>query len=116
MVVALVSALMASVEDLAWAAGFFEGDGCVYVPPRSQGRGLRLAIGQASDDDRPPDSLTRFSAIVGCGTVTRMGPNDLSVKQRWQWRVQRREDSERVLALLRPYMTPGAKPIKPPRF
>lgn len=99
------------MEELAWAAGFFEGDGCVYVPPRTQGT-LRLALAQSSDDDVPPPALTRFAAIVGCGTVSRMGPSAVSVKPRWQWRLQRSADAWRVLDLLRPYMTPGAKEPK----
>jgi hypothetical protein len=95
----------ASDVEWAWAAGFFEGDGNVYVPPPSQGRGLRLTLSQSSPDDGTPPNLLRFHRIVGCGAVHPVPASGLSRRQRWVWRVQRRADAERVLAHLRCYMT-----------
>jgi len=95
--------------ELAWAAGFFEGEGNVYVPPPDQGKGLRLAIGQ-SDDDGVPAVLLRFQAAVGgVGDIFPCGPNELSRKQRYQWRIQQRTESRRILDLLQPYFTPGGR-------
>jgi len=91
--------------ELAWAAGFFEGEGCIYVPPVEQGRGLRLSVAQSSDDDQPPPTLLRFAAVAGCGKVSKLGPNALSKKQRWMWRVQRRAQAQDVLDRLRPFLT-----------
>jgi len=91
--------------ELAWAAGFFEGEGNVYVPPPSQGRGLRLTLGQSSDDGPPPELVRFRDAVGGVGTIVPTGPNALSVKQRWRWRVQRRDLAEQVLDLLAPYFT-----------
>lgn len=98
---------MSSETELAWAAGFFEGEGNVYVPPANQGPGLRVSVYQSSDDDQPPPMLLRFQAAVGgVGKVElRRGAAPLSRKPRWQWRVQRREVSLAVLALLAPYLT-----------
>lgn len=92
------------MSEIAWAAGFFEGEGNVYVPPANQGRGLRLTVAQSSDDG-PPATLLRFRAVVGVGSITPLGPSHLSVKQRWAWRVQRRSEAENVLRLLAPYLT-----------
>lgn len=92
--------------ELAWAAGLFEGEGCVYVPPPDQGRGLRLTVAQSGEDDVAPPVLVRFQqAIGGGGVIVRTGPNALSKKQRWVWRLQRRTDSQRVLDMLAPYLT-----------
>lgn len=94
--------------QLAWAAGFFEGEGNIYVPPpRTAGHGLRLTVYQSCDGGEPPE-LQRFARVVGCGKITPRPASPLpceSQKQRWMWRVQRRESAERVLAALAPFMT-----------
>lgn len=56
---------MRSREELAWAAGLFEGEGAIVQSKAPGGRlGLRVAI-QSTDRD----VLDRFAAIVGCGRV-----------------------------------------------
>lgn len=85
----------------------FEGEGTIYIPPRTEGRGIRIAIAQ-SDDDREPPLLVRMQRVVGCGTITKLRANKVSVIQRWQWRVQRRVDVEWFLRSIAPYLTPGS--------
>ena len=56
---------------LAWAAGFFDGEGNVLFIPEDGNRRrarVRIQIGQSG----APDLLERFQAAVGCGHV--MGP------------------------------------------
>lgn len=57
----------AEVAELAWAAGFFDGEGCTYLSHGGAGgrkRYPRLSIGQ---NHREP--LDRFAAAVGGGNV-----------------------------------------------
>jgi hypothetical protein len=61
---------MATREELAWAAGFFDGEGCVgaYAGPPSKGgvrrRYLRVSVAQKQ---RP--LLDKYLGIFGCGAV-----------------------------------------------
>jgi LAGLIDADG endonuclease len=56
---------MSSKIELAWAAGFFDGEGCSYLQKTSVGhRRLRANITQK--DIRP---LERFQQVVGMGTI-----------------------------------------------
>ncbi len=58
--------------ELAWAAGFFDGEGCIDIwkskgrkPTWSDHRTFRVQVGQSGDRD----TLDRFVKAVGCGTV-----------------------------------------------
>ena len=51
-------------HELAWAAGFFDGEGWA----NRSGRGVQSRINQ-SDNDGVPDVLLRFQRIVGCGRI-----------------------------------------------
>lgn len=58
---------MAPDTDIAWAAGLFEGEGCMNSHPRGKrgsGTQLRLAM-----TDR--DVVERFAAVIGCGNIHR---------------------------------------------
>jgi hypothetical protein len=52
-------------HDLAWAAGFFDGEGWAA---KNKTRGVHARINQ-SDNDGVPDVLTRFQRVVGCGRL-----------------------------------------------
>lgn len=51
-------------HELAWAAGFFDGEGWA----NTAGRGVQSRINQ-SDNDGVPDVLVRFRRVVGCGRI-----------------------------------------------
>lgn len=61
--------------EIAWAAGFFDGEGSTYANRNTP----RVAIGHV---DRRP--LDRFLAAVGVGSVT--GPYDHNTKKNPKWR------------------------------
>lgn len=68
--------------DLAWAAGLFEGEGCISM--RREGR-KRLSVTLSSSDE---DVVRRFYEVVGVGTV--LGPYRPSnakphYKDFWRW-------------------------------
>lgn len=83
-------------QELAWAAGFFDGEGSVYTSVRTSCRTMSLyaAIGQRPISDT---LLVEFQVIVGVGKVYR-------VERFSQWRVWGYKDVSAVVELLRPYL------------
>ena len=53
-------------EDIAWAAGLFEGEGCVTI---STVDGRKYLLASVSMHPRDRDVLERFHRIVGVGTL-----------------------------------------------
>lgn len=54
-----------SNEQLAWAAGLFEGEGCIHAyHAGKRGSGCQMRLGMT---DR--DVVERFAAIMGCGNI-----------------------------------------------
>lgn len=88
---------LSQVEQEAWFAGLFEGEGCVSLD--RQKRGMRRMLHIVSTDI---DVLERAHAIAGCGTVTRKGVRG-NRKPCWRWQVGRWRDVERVARLLLRY-------------
>lgn len=81
--------------EIAWAAGIFEGEGCIY-----QGTGVGLVINMTDKD-----VLERFAAIVGVGRIR--GPiagQKANHKSFWEWRVGRQADREAVLLAFMPWL------------
>ena len=88
--------MTARSEDLAWAAGFFEGEGTFYV---RRERGKPNATVTLTQVDREP--LDRFCEIVGIGKVYGpYGPYSGNRKPYFQWNAHRRGDARTLLALL----------------
>jgi hypothetical protein len=90
-----VRAQMTRRQELAWAAGFFDGDGCFGYTPRT---GICVAIGQ-----RDRDVLDRFLRIAGVGKV--YGPYErtsggLGGERLFQYRAQGFEKTQAIAALL----------------
>jgi hypothetical protein len=81
-------------EELAWAAGFFDGEGCTGL----RSRGISVSVNQT--DPRP---LLRFQgAVLGLGVMS--GPlihkNKPAWSPRWTWAAQNFEDVQAVVAML----------------
>lgn len=85
----------------AWAAGLFEGEGCISRCGR-HGEGLAIEV---SMTDR--DVIERFAAAVGAG---RVAPRVLGGRDRdgrlaqWRWYCGRREEVMRIMTELMPYL------------
>ena len=80
-------------EELAWAAGFFDGEGCFSFSVA--GNYLCVSISQTE-----PEPLERFARAVGVGWV--LGPYDLRKNDRWIRKPQyvyRANGYERVQAI-----------------
>jgi hypothetical protein len=93
-----------SPAELAWAAGFFEGEGCVYVDERDDLAQPRLRLCLAQRNNRGLVELFR-ARVGGLGGIT--GPG---VKNVDQWAVQG-IGAHVVMELLSPYLTPGGPKI-----
>jgi hypothetical protein len=85
--------------ELAWAAGFFEGEG--WVTWNTTGT-LRIACSQSYG----MYELERFLSAVGYGRI--YGPyNTAKGRVRHDWGANA-EEAVAVIEMLRPYLTPGA--------
>lgn len=96
---------MATRTETAWAAGLFEGEGCLYLEPQSQrrpnARTARLSL--VSTDE---DAVQRFHSIVGVGTVNVQRHNERQGhKRQWRWQAGAKRDVEDVLRKFLPWLT-----------
>lgn len=92
-------ALLASEADIAWAAGLFEGEGCIRHAPGKRGVTRRLTL--VSTD---LDVLQRFVAIVGVGTIrVRARPNPAHRIQ-YVWQVGKWREVAPTLQAFLPYL------------
>lgn len=86
---------VATREQLAWAAGLFEGEGCVGF------YGGKQPVASISSTDR--DVVERFRDIFGFGTI-RTKPRQAPWKDCHDWRVTNFEHVQVVIAALWPWL------------
>lgn len=84
--------------ELAWAAGFFDGEGCFHVRKQGGNQYGSVKISQAD-----PEVLERFRSAVGIGHI--YGPYTSKTKPMWYYSCTRREDVHRICELLKPYLS-----------
>lgn len=72
-------------EEVAWAAGLFEGEGSFFTTKHPRGRVPYVGM-QLQMVDR--DTVERFHRIVGYGAVTAWQPSQESRQRVYCWRVQ----------------------------
>ena len=87
--------------EVAWAAGLFEGEGCI-TRNLSHGKSYRKLSMNMTDKD----VMQKFVDIIGYGNLN--GPYYYSgdrahCKPRWQWEIGRKGEVLRALKLLLPY-------------
>jgi hypothetical protein len=91
-------------HELAWAAGFFDGEGWANAVAQT-GRRARQPHAQInqSDDKGVPEVLERFRRVVGVGRIggPERKPNRLD---RYWWIASSRPDVNRVAELLDPWL------------
>jgi hypothetical protein len=94
-------------EELAWAAGFFDGEGSTFIAMTSGDLYLRCAVGQ-----KDPRALERFrQAVLGIGNINQSDPRGLYrwntsgplaqavVALLWTWLGPVKRDQARVAAM-----------------
>lgn len=97
---------MSRETDLAWAAGFWDGEGCVSLSYRQYSENTpkipRIVVQIAQIDTRV---LKRFQNIVGYGNI--LGPykpKNKNSKPYWVWRVEGNLHLKSIREMLSPYL------------
>jgi len=91
-------------HELAWAAGFFDGDGwAALVRPKRRRTGQPIAQINQSDPDVVPEVLRRFRDAVGVGSIR--GPKrEAGLIDSYRWSASSRGDVTRAGVLLAPWL------------
>jgi hypothetical protein len=90
--------------EIAWAAGLFEGEGCIFSDSNAGKRHQQRCLILSSTDE---DVVRRFAAAVGVGKVhrrTRTPAWQPHWKDQWEWRVNRWTGIVEVLDLFKPFL------------
>ncbi len=92
---------MTRSEEIAWAAGLFEGEGSITLTSYGDSGRKQVRFSLSSTDK---DVVERFRAIMDCGGIS--GPLwlRLSTKPQWRWSASARADVERLADLLGPWL------------
>lgn len=93
----------ATAIDWAWAAGLFEGEGCITLDQsrrwKRTGTVRTLALGMCDED-----VVRRFHSVVGAGTVRKRVPTNPRHSPTWIWTSHTWADIERILTQFLPYL------------
>lgn len=81
--------------ELAWAAGFFDGEGCIGYYPQNR----RMMVTVVQKDRRP---LERFQEALGFGKI--YGPAK-SKSACYNWSVFSRDNVDKLFKLLVPFLS-----------
>jgi hypothetical protein len=84
-------------EEIAWAAGLFEGEGCFAYTPNHVRADLAMT---------DHDTVRRFGAVVGVGRYYEKKKYASHHQQQLVWRVTDRAGVEAVLEMFRPWLSP----------
>jgi hypothetical protein len=98
---------MSKQTELAWAAGFFDGEGTTVCTvnngyPHSL---IQMRVSQADDDEQIAKVLIRFEAAVGVGKVYNHCAPTATHRRVRQWVVCKTSDVIRCMELLTPYLS-----------
>jgi hypothetical protein len=91
-------------EELAWAAGLFEGEGCFSGSLTKQSSGRAYWYGMASLAQVDANTTERFAAAVGCGRLHTRAARGTSRAQRC-WAASAIDDLCKVVRLLYPWLS-----------
>lgn len=96
---------MTTAENVAWAAGVFEGEGSVYLRKFVRGKAqITHTHGGFRVQMTDKDVVDRLRDVVGVGNVVPCKPTGLGKKPSWAWQVQDRKGFSIVANLLRPHL------------
>lgn len=97
----------APVEELAWAGGFFDGEGSTYLEKHRTHAGYfvpRLYVPQSSDVGIAPELVRLKSALADIGTISGVRPGKGNWKPHRRWRVCSLQAVQLGLHLLWPFI------------
>lgn len=87
---------MTDEQFAAWLAGFFDGEGCIYLP---KGPGVEISIGNTNKK-----VIYMIFKRLGVGIVSRTRYTRPEWKDKYSWRVRNYPQVERILVLMRPFL------------
>ena len=95
-------ALQSDIE-LAWAAGFFDGEGCfgAYLKRKGGRTYGRISIAQCD-----PQVLERFQKAIGYGVIKGPTQQRENWSPRWDFIINSQSEVREVCAKLRPHLSP----------
>lgn len=98
---------MSRTTELAWVAGFFDGEGYIGTGGSPGKRTIEMSIAQASAGALPA-TLTRVAVVLGVGVLRgpRMLPNSWSKLPQYVWRTKSFEDVQFATAMLWRWLGP----------
>ena len=85
-----------SRENLAWAAGLFEGEGCFTL---TYGKNLQATLKMTDKD-----VVERFQSVIGFGTIKRQEGERVGYKPQYKWCVGSFEKVQALAAMLWPWL------------
>lgn len=86
---------------LAWAAGLFEGEGCVTLTKRRAPQSPTAVAVLTSTD---LDVVESFRTAVGLGSIRALKQRQSHHKQAWEWRIQSFHNVNKLFQLLAPWL------------
>lgn len=92
--------------EIAWAAGFFEGEGYFTSSRHQLKDGLRH-YPHVGINNTNLEMLQRFHRIVGVGAITvrSVAYSPFNAKPQWKWMAGKRKEAEHVRDLLLPWLS-----------
>jgi hypothetical protein len=93
-------------HDVAWAAGFFDGEGWT----NRSGRGVQARINQAGVDG-VPEVLSKFQRIIGVGRIRGPTVKDGRKPIYW-WEATSRPDVRHLADSIGPWLSGEAEPVR----
>lgn len=82
-------------SETAWAAGIFEGEGCLHCAKT----GLCLRVSMCDED-----IIRRWGEVMGAGKMRWDPPRGSGTKPQWSWTIHKRADIEAACFRLRPWL------------
>jgi hypothetical protein len=96
---------MSQVTERAWAAGFFDGEGCTCAAYRHDRGVKQLTVVVMQSGAEGQLILNRFCTAVGAGSVT-LGRHATTTRQIvYQWRIRGLTKCHAVMCVLWPYLS-----------
>jgi hypothetical protein len=102
--------MKSSKVNLAWAAGFFDGEGSTCCSNNNGHRHtrLQLSIGQKNYKNDTADTLVRFKNIFKCGKIYKKNIIGKEINQK-QFYVTIATDVKKIIKLMYPFLSKAKK-------
>lgn len=89
----------ASITEIAWAAGLFEGEGSIFANNNAGRKYLGLNLSSTDED-----VVRKFAVIMGCGKVYGPYYEKNPSRPRYSWHTKSKADGVQAAVLLEPFL------------